>query len=352
MATQYQVKSGDTLSRIAQQLGVKQSDITGYRSNDPNRIFAGETLTIGGGSAPAATTTAGTTTGKDGYTSAISSLLGVSSKPSVDYSSLATTAKTNKEKAFNELQGYKTKAYEKEYSSRGLDRVFKDIQTLDDEIAAAKKSRDMGIAQSQKNPYASASTLAGDAGKIRTAENDRIGTLVEQRNSKASLYNDALQELDRVVGNAAKDKELAYTYWQNEESTANKMLSSVQDALIKELQQQQEWEREDARNTVKDSQWARELEIALMNARRAGSGGSADFQLITDPIWGKPIGTFNRRSAAYSPYQGTGDTSSGLTPGSTVVLPNGVTVSSQAASSGGGLGSMLKSAGSWLWSKL
>lgn len=48
----YTVKSGDTLSKIAQQYGVSPQAITGYRSGNPNLIYPGEVLTIGGGNAP------------------------------------------------------------------------------------------------------------------------------------------------------------------------------------------------------------------------------------------------------------------------------------------------------------
>jgi LysM repeat protein/Txe/YoeB family toxin of Txe-Axe toxin-antitoxin module len=44
---QYTVMPGDTLGAIALKFGVPLSSITGYRSGDPNRIFSGETLTIG-----------------------------------------------------------------------------------------------------------------------------------------------------------------------------------------------------------------------------------------------------------------------------------------------------------------
>jgi len=44
----YTVKSGDTLSKIAQQLGVSIGQISGYRSGNPNLIYPGENLTIGG----------------------------------------------------------------------------------------------------------------------------------------------------------------------------------------------------------------------------------------------------------------------------------------------------------------
>lgn len=42
----YTVKSGDTLSGIARSQGASTSDISGYRSGDPNLIYPGEQLTI------------------------------------------------------------------------------------------------------------------------------------------------------------------------------------------------------------------------------------------------------------------------------------------------------------------
>lgn len=44
----YTVQAGDSLSAIATKFGVPISAITGYRSGDPNKIFPGETLSIGG----------------------------------------------------------------------------------------------------------------------------------------------------------------------------------------------------------------------------------------------------------------------------------------------------------------
>ena len=38
------VRSGDTLSGIAQRLGVSMSQITGYRSGNPSLIYPGEVL--------------------------------------------------------------------------------------------------------------------------------------------------------------------------------------------------------------------------------------------------------------------------------------------------------------------
>lgn len=46
MPTQHKVQAGQTLSQIAKEYNVTVNDITGFRSNDPNTIFPGETLTV------------------------------------------------------------------------------------------------------------------------------------------------------------------------------------------------------------------------------------------------------------------------------------------------------------------
>lgn len=56
MPENYTVAKGDTLSSIASRYGVKVSDITGYRSGNPNLIYPGEKLSIGK-STPAPVTT-------------------------------------------------------------------------------------------------------------------------------------------------------------------------------------------------------------------------------------------------------------------------------------------------------
>jgi len=46
MAIQHTVQAGDTVSAIAKRFNVPTSAVSGFRSNDPNVIFPGETLTI------------------------------------------------------------------------------------------------------------------------------------------------------------------------------------------------------------------------------------------------------------------------------------------------------------------
>ena len=46
MPQQHQVQAGDTVSAIAKRFNVRPEDVSGFRSNDPNVIFPGETLNI------------------------------------------------------------------------------------------------------------------------------------------------------------------------------------------------------------------------------------------------------------------------------------------------------------------
>lgn len=79
----YTVQTGDTLSGIAAKFGVSTSQISGYRSGNPNLIYPGETLTIGGAAAP--TQSAGTAyTVQSGDT-----LSGIAAKFGTTYQALA-----------------------------------------------------------------------------------------------------------------------------------------------------------------------------------------------------------------------------------------------------------------------
>lgn len=55
MAQEYTVKSGDTLSQIAKNFNTSISNISGYRSGNPNLIYSGEKLTINNDTAPTTT---------------------------------------------------------------------------------------------------------------------------------------------------------------------------------------------------------------------------------------------------------------------------------------------------------
>ena len=83
----YTVKSGDTLSAIASRFGVSVNDITGYSSGNPNLIYQGEVLTIGGGAKAPATTTKTYTVQSGDTLSGIAAKFGVSTSQISGYRS-------------------------------------------------------------------------------------------------------------------------------------------------------------------------------------------------------------------------------------------------------------------------
>lgn len=82
--TKYTVKSGDTLSGIAAKFGVSTSAISGYKSGNPNVIYAGEVLTINGAKSGGASSSATYYTVKSGDT-----LSGIASKYGTSYQAIA-----------------------------------------------------------------------------------------------------------------------------------------------------------------------------------------------------------------------------------------------------------------------
>ena len=80
----YTVQSGDNLSSIASRFGVSISQISGYRSGNPNLIYPGEVLTIGGASSGGGSSSGTVYTVKAGDT-----LSGIASRYGTTYQRLA-----------------------------------------------------------------------------------------------------------------------------------------------------------------------------------------------------------------------------------------------------------------------
>lgn len=284
MATQYKVKKGDTLSKIASTYGVGVNDIQGYRSGNKDLIYEGETLTIGGKAAAP----------KSDYSTAVKEELddgteesGYNSKSwEADYNN----AKKERESAYKKLKGIATDTFNSEYDSRKLDKKKKRISTLDSDIAAAKSARDAAIDEVRRNPGLSASQMTGDIAKIRDNQNNVINNLISERNSVASEYNTELDEIDSIVGRATKDAELDYTYWGGLMTEAGSKLSEYDKALKAELEA--ELEQDNFERSL-----AQQLQIAQMrSANSGGGGGSSDSWSLVYDDFGKPKYWYNKKT--------------------------------------------------------
>lgn len=297
--TTYKVQKGDTLSKIAKNLGVGIDDIGGYKSGNKDLIFADEVLTIG--KTPKTNITqdqAGKMSTKDlsialagdGYAGAVKDELGDEpegdgySKWETDYADY----KTKRDSAYENLKNISTETFDSEYKKRKLDKKKERISSLDDEIANARQLRDDAIFKVKSNPGLSAAQMTGDIAKLSEVQNATINNLIGQRNSVASEYNSDLDEIDGIVTRAGKDAQLEFSYWDGLISETGTRMSEYDKALKEELKADQE--QSNFEKTL-----AQQLEIAMMKeANSGGSGGSekANWKLVYDD-YGNPLYWFN-----------------------------------------------------------
>lgn len=332
---QYTVKSGDRLSEIARQLGVQTSDISGYKSGDPNLIYPGEKLSVNKGTPSGYYTdilgtgllnTSKTVQNIRNANQSVAQNVPAQSAPPVPSASVAPStpvqstaplstpstesSQTNdyrqalmgekaydtteydekRQKAFEELQGMRTAKYDEAYKTKGLDKVKDEISSIDEQIQGLRNARDTSVLKTRQNPYLSASALTGDVAKLTDKYNADINTLIQQRNALAGDYNTSLSEIDKEVQNALADKTLELEYYGGLASERQKALSDA----LKTMADEEKLDR----------QLANALEIAQM--RSANSGTSPSYQLVSDP-YGAPLYWVDKQGQQIIPIEGGND---------------------------------------------
>lgn len=281
MAT-YKVKKGDTLSAIAKQLGTSIDQLSGYRSGDPNKIFEGETITVGSGNAQntaqerasAIGTAFGSNEGQNSTTATTEapkrSFQADSVYDTAGYTSQAQSAKAKKEEAFGKLQNFETTRYNEEFDKSGLKDTKEKISQKDNEIAEAKKVLNESLAKVRSNPGASAATITGEVSVIQDKLGNQINNLIAERNSLADSYNTGVAEIKDKVKTEMSDLEKEYNFYAQQEQEANAFLKAYQDAILEELQSEGAQQFQLSRD---DAQFARDLQLA--REKTSSSGGSS-----------------------------------------------------------------------------
>lgn len=278
MAT-YKVQKGDTLSKIAAQSGVKLSDISGYRSGDPNKIFEGETLTIGSAPKSEADTYASTVKDELGSTESKGSSIYDSTKLKAD----KDTYKTKLDDAFKTYQSVQQDTFDEEYESRDLGKKKERLSQIDSDIAEKRRIRDEAINKVRTNPGLSAAQMTGDIKKAADYSNAEINNLIQERNGIAGEYNAALDEIDSAVARKAGSAKAEYDYYAGLLGNTETALGNYQSSLIDEL-------KSDTQADQFDRQLAQALEIAQM---KGTGGGSSNRSLVRDPRTGDPLYWFD-----------------------------------------------------------
>jgi LysM repeat protein len=267
----YTVKQGDTLSKIAGMYGVPVGSISGYKSGNPNLIYPGEQLSIGG-KAIGGTGTAGA----DSYTDALSKEMDTSWTKQKDYPDIITSlkgdidiAQRSREESKKKLEDARIKMFDDEYSKQGLGDVKGQIEQSDSEINRLRQERDNAILKTRRNPNVSAGVLAGEVGKITDYYNSNINNEIENRNATATKYNSILDEIDRKIGYQLDDMATEYGYWDSQIKEAESRLDKYEGIL-----------RDEMAGKKTDEKWEKELAQALQIAN-IRSQDTGDVKLVS-----------------------------------------------------------------------
>lgn len=214
--SQYTVKPGDTLSGIAGQYGVSTSAISGYKSGDPNKIFPGETLSIGDQykaahqlaqqtGIPASQGAGGGALGAQQYLQAVSG-------PEEEATSILAE-KQEIDPAFDSIYTMMDEFYSPQNQRTSLldeyNKMSKSlgIQQMNQELIDAKRIIE-GTEDDIRAEVTAAGGLATDSMVLAMA-NARNKSLVKNYNYLLESRDNAMQQLNTMMDLTMKDREMA-----------------------------------------------------------------------------------------------------------------------------------------------
>jgi len=196
-AKAYTVQAGDSLAKIATKFGVPITEISGYRSGDPNKIYPGETLTIGKQPAPTAPTTpTGGQPPTDGFSmDGMTPEANILSEYKIDPKLLQFGFQTNPTKTIKDLVSEIMQV-------TGLPDAKAQIEEISSNIEVLENERDREIDEINDNPFISAGTKRARIEKIQDKYEKRIANRVNRLQLIQGAYDDARQEAQFVATTA------------------------------------------------------------------------------------------------------------------------------------------------------
>ena len=198
----YTVKSGDTLSSIAQKLGVRTSDITGYRSGNPNLIFPNEVLSVNKQvSSPIVSGTTDETYTPETTLDTLKKNYGLSITPEV-YSSNPVKSIKDLVKEVMEATGLP------DYKSR--------IDAIDAEMKSIQKEQEDKIAEVNDNPWLSEGLRSKKVTQIQNKYQNLIDGATNRLKLIQDAYDDARQEAQYAASLAVSIYDKERTFQQNQ----------------------------------------------------------------------------------------------------------------------------------------
>lgn len=265
-------------------MGTSVDKISGYRSGNADLIYPGEELTIG---TPESDASSYANDVRNELDSTLDDAPEAEVDPISEYETELADYEGNRDSAFERLKGLTTEVFDREYKDRGLDKNKERISKLDTDISKLRQARDADLNEVRKNPNLSAAQMTGDVKKQADFYNNQINNLINERNSVATEYNAALDEVDRIVENEVGDAQLEYQYYSGLTDQTRGRMSEYEKTLREELMAEQEQENF-------EDQLDQALEIAMLRESSGGGGGSdsGNWRLMYDDF-GEPLYWYN-----------------------------------------------------------
>lgn len=273
----YTVKSGDNLSTIAKNYGTTVGAISGYRSGNPNLIYPGEVLTIGGA---APTSNFQNTAQVQSYTNNVQNNSFVANsggssfdrvknegyiggKKYVDYNEYlrdggmsydAVNTSTPKVRSLGEIQTeikglLPTEAapavpnllqtYQTERANRGIDALesgINDLTAQERELLAVKRERTAG----EMGKPVALNVIQGRVNEVERQENERIDVVQREKAYMVDQVKSAYSAIDTIVKLTGQDYEYAKGAY---DTKFNQALSIIQAATGIQANEQDQAQR-------------------------------------------------------------------------------------------------------------
>ncbi|MDD3999870.1 MAG: LysM domain-containing protein [Bacilli bacterium] len=206
-AQTYIVQPGDTLSAIASKLGVKPTDLSGYKSGNPNLIYPKEVLQVGQ-SAPVAPVTQTTQTTSQPKPSPEQAQQQFQQQAEEQAQEKAVQL-SDEEQALNYLKeqyGFTGDTFATQpqkslqdlitevMTATGLPEAKTQITEITKQIEDLNNERDAKIAEVNDNPWLSESMRVTKVNKIATEYENKTANRVNQLTLLQGAYDDARQQ--------------------------------------------------------------------------------------------------------------------------------------------------------------
>lgn len=235
----YVVKKGDTLNSIAKGLGFKnykEAGLTGYRSGDPNLIFPGETLTVGGiPTKPKAVTEknadAYINANQDSDMNAVTTVEEAPKRKSRTKQAMETfTETTGQETIFGDMSKPDAPNYlktyndlRKQYGVKGLEDALTDLESEEEDLVARRRQR---MTDEQGKPVAM-NVISGRMTEVERQEAERLDYITRQKNTLIKQVQNANATIENVMTFTKLDYETAKSSYDSQFSQNLQLFNTI-----------------------------------------------------------------------------------------------------------------------------